>query len=71
MFLTLNELSIYNNHIDTEYSTKAQIEEFVVFCRDLNTKSIIDEIIFPESLFSIPIEISPVLRDLITVISCY
>lgn len=55
MFLTLNELSIYNNHIDTEYSTKAQIEEFVVFCRDLNTKSIIDEIMFPESLFSIPI----------------
>lgn len=52
MFLTLNDLSIRNT-VDTEYSAKAQIDEFVLFCKNLQTISIIDEIVFPESLFSI------------------
>ncbi|MGN0462817.1 MAG: hypothetical protein ACI4HZ_10300 [Ruminococcus sp.] len=55
MFLTLNELSVHNNDVDTEYTAKTLVEEFVVFCKDLSSKSIIDEVIFPESLLSIPL----------------
>lgn len=51
MFLTLNDLSIHNT-VDTEYNAKTQIDEFVLFCKSLQASSIIDEIIFPESLFS-------------------
>lgn len=53
MFLTFNELSTQSNNIDTEFNAKSLIEEFVVFCKELYSISIIDEVIFPETLFSV------------------
>lgn len=52
MLLTLNELSI-NNTVDSEYNAKQLIEQFVLFCRNLHLKSIVDEIILPDYLFSL------------------
>lgn len=54
MFLTLNDLSI-NNSVDSEHSAKKLIDDFVVFCKSLSANSIVDEIIFPVSLFSEPL----------------
>lgn len=51
MFLTLNDLSI-NDTADTKNDAKKHIEDFVLFCKELDAKSIVDEIIFPENLFS-------------------
>lgn len=52
MFLTLNDLSIHNT-ADTKYNAKTLIDELVSFFKSLHAESIIDEVIFPESLFSI------------------
>lgn len=51
MFLTLNDISV-NNTVDSKYDAKTLIDEFVMFCKSLDTKSIVDQVIFPENLFS-------------------
>lgn len=51
MFLTVNDLSIHHA-TDTEHNAKTLIEQFVLFCKSLDAKSIVDETIFPEDLFS-------------------
>ena len=52
MFLTLNELSVHCPE-NTVENAKLILDEFVLFCKTLQDKSIIDEIVFPESLYSI------------------
>lgn len=53
MFLTFNDLSAKNNNINTEIDAKALFEEFVLFCKHLVSISAIDEVIFPDVLFSL------------------
>lgn len=55
MFFTFNDLSAQKNNIDSEIVAKQEIERLVKFCKHLSSISAIDEIIFPETLFSIPI----------------
>lgn len=52
MFLTLNELS-FQETVDTEYDAKKLIEDFVLLCKTLDSKNILDDIILPESFFSL------------------
>ena len=54
MFLTVNDLSIHHA-TDTEHNAKTLIEQFVLFCKSLDAKSVVDETIFPEDLFSMPL----------------
>lgn len=54
MFLTVNDLSIHHA-TDTEHNAKTLIEQFVLFCKSLDAKSVVDETIFPENLFSMPL----------------
>ena len=53
MFLTLNELSI--NRLNLHDSSEASdiITKFVLFVKSLSEQDIIDELIFPDDLFSI------------------
>lgn len=53
MFFTFNDLSAQKNNINSEIIAKQEIERFVKFCKHLSSISAIDEIIFPETLFSI------------------
>ena len=55
MFFTFNDLSAQNNSFQTEADAKSEIEQFVDFCKLLSSISAVDEMVFPETMVSMPL----------------
>lgn len=53
MFFTFNDLSAQKNCFQTEAEAKSEIEKLVGFCKHLSSNSAVDEMFFPDTLFSI------------------
>lgn len=55
MFLTFNDLSTQIACIESEEDARSEINNFAKFCNRLSTTSAVDELFFPDTVFSTPL----------------